>query len=121
MLTVVGAHPVPAGAAAEPSVRKTCKAAETAAAERRRAQEIADEPAFLRAGKKFAAIERRAPDDLPRDLTTQLRLVSRTMANPPERPVVLRETRLFAARLAHGLTGVMLACDRAGVRVTIEY
>jgi hypothetical protein len=104
-----------------PSARKTCKAAEAAAAELQQARRSADQAGIDRAQEMFVNAERQAPNDLPRDLAAQLRLVNRTLDDPPGTPVVLREVRLSIARLVHGLTGVMLACDRVGVRTTIEY
>ena len=98
---------------------KTCKAAASAASDLRRRIEVADEGAFKDGGRKFRTIERGA-DELPSDLAAQLHLVVRTLADPPKVGTV-RGARLYHARLAHGLSGILLACDRAGVRVVIEY
>ena len=107
-------------AGAQQSARKTCRAAGAAANEFHDARANADQVAADRAIKAFARVERIAPDDLPRDLASQLRLTARALEDLPERASV-RQVRLANAQLAHGLTGVMLACDRAGVRVTVEY
>ena len=105
---------------AQPSTRTTCRSAATAANEFQRARQNADQAGADRAVTAFADVERTAPDDLPRDLSRQLRLSARALEDLPERASV-RQVRLANARLTHGLTGVMLACDRAGVRVTIEH
>ena len=105
----------------EQSARTTCQVAGAAAAEIERGRQNADQAAVARARKVFARAERQASGDLRGNLTTQLRLVIRTLDHQPESPAAMREVRVWVARLAHGLTGVMLACDRAGVRVTIEY
>ena len=110
--------PMNAGAATD-GAAKTCNAAASAAAHLRRGIEVADKTAFERGGRKFRTIERGA-DELPSDLAAQLHLVVRTLADPPKVATV-RAARLYRARLTHGLTGIMLACDRAGVRVVIEY
>jgi hypothetical protein len=105
--------------AATGGAAKTCRAAASAAADLRRGIAVADEAAVKRAGRRLATIERQV-DDLPSDLSAQLRLVVRTLADPPKVGAV-RAARVYRARLAHGLTGIMLACDRAGVRVVIDY
>jgi hypothetical protein len=106
--------------AASLSVRGACKAAEAASADFQRANAVADEAGVDAAAATFARITKRA-GDVPPGLRSQLRLVSTTLSGYPESPTTVRAARLFNARLVHGLTGIMLACDREDVRVTIEH
>jgi len=102
------------------SVRGACKAAEAASADFQRARNVADQAGVDAAAATFARIAKRA-GDVPPGLRSQLRLVSATLSSFPDAPTTVRAARLFNARLVHGLTGIMLACDREDVRVTIEH
>src|SRR5262245_33406890 len=84
------------------SVRSTCRSVEAATQEVQDALARADEARRAAATSRLAKIERRA-GTLPADLATQLRLVVRTLQDPPKSPVTLRAVRISGARLAHGL------------------
>jgi hypothetical protein len=116
-----GEEPMADKTMSEQSVGNTCKAAEVAAGELERARNSIDQAGVDAAQARFAKIERRASEGIPRGLATQLRLVNRTLDDAPDTPTTLRAARIYIARLVHGLTGIMLSCNRAGFPVTIEY
>jgi hypothetical protein len=103
------------------SLRGTCKALEAAATDLQQARATADQAGVDAVHARFARIARRQSNDVPRAVRTQLHLVNQTLEEVQESPTTVRAARMHIARLVHGLTGIMLACDSGGISVTIEY